>query len=218
MQIGYVLLAIALAELFLGLRFLFTYHKQQSVIWYGLFCIGVAIYVGANGIGFLTESAYYGERLSWVGGMMATTFFLPFTFVFPLPRRQVSETIGWVVWPLLVFIPGLLLTNAFVNERGITRFGQSYQTSTGELFWLMIGAFLCYWVWSLRNLIASFRASDGIHRRNLRLILTGIIVSIIFAIIFDILIPLVTKSSVGYVGSLMTSAWLGVTTYIIRKH
>lgn len=217
MFIGYVLLAIALAELYLGLYFIFRYVRRQATVWYGLFCVGAAVYVGANGIGYLTNSFFFGERVSWIGGFLATIFFLAFSRVFPLPRTTISGQLGWVIWPIALFVPGLLFTNAFIDDLGITRFREGYQTATGELFWLMMTAFVAYWAWSIINLMRSRAVSGGIHRRQLNVLLGGTMVSLTVAIALDIVLPLTTTSRLGYVGSLVTSVWLGATSWIIRK-
>lgn len=215
MVIGYILLALALAEFILGLFFLTRYKNQQSTFWFGLFCIGSGIYVGANGLGYISSVYFIGERVGWLGGMLATTTFFPFSLSFPFPQRNFRELVPWVVWPAAVFSAGILFSDAFVMGHGAAKYYTGYMTQPGKLFWFMIVVFIFYWSWSLTNLFRTFQKSDGIHRKNLNLIIVGILISLLISVFFDIVLPLVTVSSYGYVGSIMTSAWLGVTSYIL---
>lgn len=217
MLIGLILLALALTEFLLGLYFIFRYEKAQSTIWYGLFCIAVSIYVGANGIGYVTDLINVAERLGWVGGITLTIFFLPFSYSYPIPQRSVRELLPWIVWPFFIFVPNLLFTDAFLLDQAIRRYSQGYQTAQGDFFWFMILVFAVYWIWSIRNLIVRLSTSDGIHRTVLRFVLAGIGVSLLISVIFDIVIPVVTVARYGYVGSLFTSVWLGFTSYILVK-
>ncbi len=218
MLIGLILLAISLTEFFLGLYFIFRYEKSQSTIWYGLFYIGMSIYVGANGLGYLGRFFAPGglEQLAWSGGVLATAFFLSFSFSYPIPSRPFRDVVPWVIWPLLVFIPALLRTDLFIGTEGV-RFGEGYKTDQGPYFFVLILFIFFYWAWSLLNLVKNFRSSDGIHRLVLKIVILGVCTSFVVTTIFDIIIPLVTVTRFGYVGSLFTSVWVLFTGYILVK-
>lgn len=126
-----MLLAIAAAEFLLGLRFIFAYQKSPSTIFYGLFCIAVSIYVGANGLGFAKDNFYISERFGWAGGAMATSLFLPFSYSFPIPRRTIRDLLPLIIWPLVIFPIGFIATELFVRDQAIISFRQGYQTATG---------------------------------------------------------------------------------------
>lgn len=219
MAIGVVLLALALAELLLGLRFIFGYQKSPSTIFYGLFCIGVAVYSAAYGFGYskIIASADLAERLGWVGGTLATAFFLPFSLSFPLPRKGYSELLQLSLWPIAIFLPGFLLTELFVRKITVTDFTQGYLTQPGSYFWLFLLYFIVYWILSITNLVRNYLRSDGVHRWMLRIILTGLAITLLVSVSFDVVLPLVATSSLGFVGSLFTSVWLFTTGYILLK-
>lgn len=214
--IGTLLFLIALAELIIGLRFLFRYQRSASTTFYGLFCLGVAVYVGANGFGYLTGNVFIGDRVGWAGGALTAAFFLPFSYSFPIQKKSYSELFPWVVWPFLIFFLGTLFSDLFFKTTE-GDFKTGYQTATGPYFWFYLLFFFCYWGLALVNLARSYRFSDGIHRWQIRMILIGIIVSLSVSSVFDIMLPLFTVSHFGYIGSLMTSAWLGVTAYILVR-
>lgn len=48
MTIGIILIILAVLELLLGLQFLFRYQKGPTSLFFGLFAIGGAIYVGTH--------------------------------------------------------------------------------------------------------------------------------------------------------------------------
>ena len=164
MIIGVILLVIAIAELFLGLRFIFGYEKRQATIWYGLFCIGVATYVGANGLGFITDSWFIGERIGWIGGIFAAILFLPFSYSFPIARRSLCELLPLVLWPAVIFIPALLLTDIFLLDQAIISYSEGYQTAVGQYFWFMLLVFAFYWLWAIINVFSRKVLMKHCHR------------------------------------------------------
>jgi hypothetical protein len=219
MTIGIILSLIALAELYLGIWFLAKYRKNQATMWFGLFCLGAAIYVGSNGLGFLEifVTPDTAERLGWAGGAIATAMFLPFSFSFPLPYKTNRELVSLAVWPVALFVPGFLWTNVLLENQRKIVFGEGVQTDPGPLFWFFLVFFAIYWGWALVNMILHMRRSDGIHRWQLRMMLFGIGISLLVSVGVDIVWPLITVSRLGYIGSLFNSAWLGFTAYILLK-
>lgn len=218
MFVGFILLLVSLTELGLASFFFFGYRRNQATLWYGLFSIAVALYVGGNALGYLGWLAgRWSEHLAWLGGVSTAVFFLPFSFSFPIPFKKICDLLPLILWPLSIFIPGILLTNAFIQQQSIVEFGKGYATAQGPYIWFMLLFFAVYWIWSIVNIIRSQRRSDGLHKRYLNIILLGIISSLVISGIFDIYIPLFSPTRFGYVGSLFTSIWLATTSYIILK-
>lgn len=217
MIIGYILTIIAATEVILGLYFLVRYQKSPTSVSYGLFALGSAVYVGANGLGYLSGSFLIGERLGWLGGFLATVFYLPFSQSFPIPKKRWRELFPWILWPLLLFGGGILFTNMFITVSGLSRFGEGYKIATGAYFWLLLVFLLSYWTWSVTNLIRAHRISGGSQRKLVKYVMIGTFISLAGSLIFDVAIPLIVPNNFGYVGSLLTSAWLGMTAYILVK-
>lgn len=220
MTIGIILIILAVLELLLGLQFLFRYQKGPTSLFFGLFAIGSAIYVGANGFGYVgwPFGAVFAERLSWAGGAIGTAFFLPFSFNFPIARGRIRDWMPLALWPVALFVPGFLATDVFVApDRIIPTFGQGYRTSPGPMLWFFIAFLGVYWVWSLLNLSRAHRTSDGTHRWQLKMIIAGTLISVGATFAFDVAVPLLTTTQLGYMGSLFTTAWLGFTSYILLK-
>lgn len=217
MTIGIILTTLGVFELFVGLYFLLKYQRSPAILFYALFAFGSAIYVGANGLGYTFDSYLLGERASWIGGILATTFFLPFSMSYPYSRHSYRELLPWVVWPILVFGFGTAFTELFIRNIGAAHFAYGYKTSTGDFFWLLLVFIGMYWVWSIFNILKSMRSSVGVQRRLTMYILLGTTVSLLASISFDIIVPLIFVSRIGYLGSLMNAAWLGTTTYILLK-
>lgn len=219
MTIGIILLVIAAGELVLGLWFITQRSRNQTTLWYGLFALGSAVYVGANGLGFVSDVQYgkLAENFAWAGGAIATAFFLPFSYSFPIPRRPLRELVILALWPALLFIPGFLFSGAFITQQRIVHFGNGYKTAQGPYMWFFLVFLAVYWLWSLANLIGTIRRSDGTNRRNTNIILGGTLVSLVLTSYFDVFIPLTEPSRVGYIGSLMTIVWLGSALYVLMK-
>lgn len=219
MNIGYILLAIAVAEAWLGLWFIIRYPKNQTTVWYGLFALSSAVYVGANGFGYVDWfiTGQLAEHLAWAGGAMSTIFFLPFSFSFPIARRTYRELLPWVIWPLIIFVPGFLFTNAFVLQHAVVRFGHGYRTAEGPYLWLFLLLLVGYWGVSIYNLASRFTKSGGVHRSQLRILLIGTIISLAVTVYGDVYLPLTSITRIGYIGSLFTVFWLGSATYILLR-
>jgi len=219
MVIGTILFIIAIVELILGLWCIFRYKNNPATFWFGFFAIGAAIYVGANALGFFKSiiTSDWAEHLAWIGGTVATIFFLPFSYSFPLPRRTFKELWPWVFWPLVIFIPAFIWTELIIERQGLVQFMNGYSTATGPYFWVFLVFFIIYWLWSITNLIKWTITSDGIHRKLLMRLLTVFVVSLAASSYFDVYRPLTTPSQFGYIGSLFTSIWVGYTGYIILK-
>lgn len=220
MIIGYILLLIALAEVGLGIWLLTKYQKNQATFWYGLFAIGVAMYVASNGFGYIIHaiSGGFNERIGWVGGVILTSAFLAFSYSFPLARKKWSELFPWVIWPFAIFVPGFFLTNVFIKQNGLLHYGAGgYQTDPGPYLWFFLIFYGVYWLWAMINMATTWSRTDGVHRWQVKVIALGTLTSLIIGTVFDVVIPLFTAQRYGYVGSLFTSVWLGVTSYIILK-
>lgn len=217
MIMGLSLIVVSLIELWLGCWFFYRYQKNQAIIWYGLFTLAVALYVGANGLGSITDNYFIHEKISWVGGILTAIFFLPFSFSFPIQQKKGSELVSLVFWPAIIFTAGIVFSNSFINEPPQPNLVEGYQTSPGELFWLLITSFFGLWIWSLSNLVRSYKRVDGIKKSQTRILTIGVSLSLLVSIIFDIFYPLFTVSQVGFVGSLFTSIWLFTTSYIIIR-
>jgi hypothetical protein len=220
MIIGSILLLIAIAEFGLGIWFITKYPKNQTTLWYGLFALGVSFYVGSNAFGFLEiGDMNYAEKVGWSGAAIITASFLAFSYSFPLPRKKNPELIPLVLWPIIVFVPTFLFTTLLIgfSSNELYNYETGYQTVDGPYFWVFLIFFGVYWLWSLKNLISNYLNSDGIHRWQLRMLLTGVSLSLLVSVVFDIILPLIARTNFGYVGSLFSAIWLGFTASIILK-
>ena len=219
MVIGYLLLAIALIEFILGLRFIFGYQKSQTTIWYGLFCIGASIYVGANAFGYLGNvlNGSMAERIAWIGATFLTACFLTFVMSFPIPSKPWEEMVILVLWPMAIFVPAFIATNLLVENNNLINYQAGYIRVLGSYFWFFLVYFSVYWLWSIFLLLWKIRSHAG-SPFLLKFLLIGVIISLAVATYFDIILPASQDmSKFGYIGSLFTSVWLGFTSYILLK-
>lgn len=218
MIIGYVLLIIAAAQILIGFTLIFRYQKKQATVYYGLFAIGIAIYAAANGLGFLYQiSSNTAEAVSWSGGVLATIFFLLFSFSFPISRKPIEDLLSLMIWPMVVLIPAILFTEAILEKTLTIKFGEGYMTPAGPLFWLLLLFIGVYWCWGIGNLVRAYRRSDGFYRRFLKILSVGVTSTLIVTLSFDVVLPLLIKSHYGYIGSLFSSIWVIATSYLMLK-
>lgn len=217
---GYLLIIIGLAEVVLGLWFIFRYKRSPMNTWYLAFVFSVAFWVLANaGIYFyannLDQAQFYNE-LTWLGGVFIAFTFLFFSFYFPISLKPVK---GYyyllIIIPLILFIYLIFFSDLFVTGMAFEDYNQQF--FTGSLFFLFPVYFFIYWTWALVNLIRKLKRTDGAHIQQLKLLLAGVLISSVIIIIFDIIYPLLGKAVVSGLGPEFTLVWLGFTTYIILK-
>lgn len=219
MAIGFILLALALVEVTVGLIMLLRYERSHATTFYGCMALAVAMYVGANGFGFIDRivSPSIAESFAWLGGILLSTFFLAFSFTFPITKRTAREILPWVIWPLLVFIPSILFTDLVIVHHPIQAFGINYSAKPGPLMWLWVITFGWYLAWGILNLTLSYRLSSGYYRWFIRILLVGVVISLVAGIFFDIYQPLTNQARVPYIGSLCSSVWVIMTGYLMLK-
>lgn len=216
-NIGAILVIVAILDLVLAFWFFLAYTRvSYATRWYGLFSLSVALYVGANGLGYLNIiSSGTAESFAWAGGMLTAVFFLSFSYTFPVPTRTTASLFPWVFWPGIIFLAGFLGGDIFIQNNELSPTG--YSLVAGQGFYLAVLIFITYWTWSIINLLRSMSKTDGRMRLNLKIILFGVFVSLLTSIVFDILLPIRSVTGVGYLGSVATTIWLFTTTYIIVK-
>jgi len=217
MNVGYILLLLGLVELTFGLLLIIQRRKESTALWFGMFIISVAIYVIANGLGYLHLfiNQSQAEHIAWTSGALIATFILPFSFSYPYPRKQFTELILLVIWPIIIFVPGVLWTNAFIQQKAIDNFGNGYISKTGVYFPLYMVFFIGYWAWALLNLFISINKSDGVQKRQLIIFCVGTALSLLLSSYFDLYKPLNDSTRFGYIGSLCTGLWFGFIGYIM---
>ena len=129
-MIGYILLIISVVEVILGFYLIFRYVKSPATIYYGLFALSVALYVGANGYGFspFSENDIWLEIIAWIGGTFTAPFILGFSYSFPYPRKSNKEILSLVLSPLVFFFVVILFSNTFVDHNSVISFDEGFQS------------------------------------------------------------------------------------------
>ncbi|MBU1148654.1 hypothetical protein KKI23_01045 [Patescibacteria group bacterium] len=218
----YLLLAVGLIELFLGIWLLIKYQRSAINTWYGLFIFSVAAWVFSNAGLYLSEylgnnnSLFLFNQLTWLAGVVLTCAFLFFSFVFPFSQKPIKK------WAYLLFLIPLTLfsflvffTDNFQTDILIAANSQRYVM--GDLFYLFPPFFFVYWIWSITNLAKKYQAADGIHKWQIKYLLIGIIVSLLIIIGVDIIPITFGWKVINGVGEFATLIWLFFTSYIILK-
>jgi hypothetical protein len=217
---GYILIAIGLIEVVLGLWFLYRYKRTATNNWYIAFVLSIAFWVLANaGIYFfannLDKAQFYNE-LTWLGGVFIAFTFLFFSFYFPISLKPVKGySYFLIIIPLILFVYLIFFSSLFVTSMAFE--GNNQKFFTGSLFFLFPAYFFIYWTWGIINLVRKLKRTDGIHVQQLKLLLTGVIISSVFIVIFDLIYPLMGKAVISGLGPELSIIWLGFTSYIILK-
>ncbi|MFH0952585.1 MAG: histidine kinase N-terminal 7TM domain-containing protein [Patescibacteria group bacterium] len=217
---GYFLIAIGLVEVFLGFWLVYRYQRTAVNSWYIAFVFSVGLWVLANaGIYFYVdalETAQLFNELTWLAGVLIAFTFLFFSFYFPISLKPVRRYYYLLIFvPLVLFIYLIFFSKLFIT--GMIFEGNNQKFFTGSLFFLFPVYFLVYLIWGIINLGRKLKRTDGVHVRQLKLFLTGILISSVFIIVFDMIYPLFGKAVPLGLGPEFSIVWLGYTTYIILK-
>lgn len=213
----FILTPIFLAELVLGVFLLVKYRRGAVNSWYTLFVFAVTAWVGTNiflnGLQFGEQSLIL-EKVTWFIGVFITSFFLMFSFYFPFSKKKLSKSYLWLVIVPAIFFTVIIFSNdLFIKE--VIESHSTYTLVTGPLYFTFPVFFIFYWMWSVINLVTKFRIADGLHKWQLKYLLMGILIPLPIVLVTDILLPTVTDSALGWVGSVSSIIWLGFSAYII---
>jgi hypothetical protein len=80
--------------------------------------------------------------------------------------------------------------------------------------------FVVYWIWAIVNLNQTYKASEGIHRWQLKNFLIGIVISSFFGILLNLIFPwldIFMYDFLSVIGAITSVIWLGFTSYILFK-
>lgn len=211
---------IGILDFIFGVYIFTRYERELRIIMYGLFALMVSGWVFCNGLGLLFEGGGHINEALGRAAFVFAAFIFPFMYLFsilfPFPSVRINSR-----FIILTLLPALMLSLLVIfSDTLIKGFDQTRysQTISGEGFWLYILYIVFFFGLILVELIDKFRRSDGIHRWQLKNLISTVALSGIIGIFAVLILPYVWYfDSLSWIGPSSSIIWLGGSMYIVMK-
>lgn len=158
-------------------------------------------------------------RIVFASGVLLITALLHLALIYPNQLIRLDRFHGWLLYgPAIVFSLISFFSNSIVlgftgsaTDSGRILPGPLYPMYNLFIFAVFIIATVLFF--------RRGRASEGQHKKNLRLIAWSVLIGGMPAIFIDLLVPIFTVGvypNANY-SAISTICWLGVSTYIVMK-
>lgn len=212
---------VGVGELALGLYFWKTNSNNEIRRVMAFLALVTGLWVIANAASAYTlenSLTVFADKATFALGAFILTALFHFALVFPYPMRRL-DTLHYIFF----YLPAVAITWVMMNnntliaasdfsptQQGTWTGGPLYSLYNFYLFSLFVSTFLL--------LLQRYKHTDGIHRRNVLLVVYSILLGGLPAVILGIFLPLLNNSGqFPLVGPVSTVIWLGFTSYIILK-
>lgn len=162
--------------------------------------------------------AEFRDKFTYTFGVLLVTALLDFSLVFPYPMRRIDR-----LHRIFMYLPAVIFSIIIFRGRDIVSHYFSSPTLSGQwiggpLYWLYNVYLLGLYLAAMIILISKIKKTDGIHHRNLVIVVWSILLGGAPGIIFDVLMPLLyNQAKYPLVGTLSSVFWLALTSYIILR-
>lgn len=218
---NYVVIAISLMEVLLAIYILTRHPASLVKNVLGLMTLSAALWLFSGGYGALIgdlNGVLFWWKVTFLGATGIAAFFLLFSWAFPFQREKIKGVhYVIVILPIVFFGFLLFLTDSLV--KGLDTSGKLPMLTFGISHKLFAAYFIGYWLWAIINLFKKYKASDGLHRWQLKILLWGTVISSVIGITTNLIFALAgiayknfDWSIIGYIAS---AIWLGVVSYVI---
>lgn len=212
--------AVGIGELFLACYFWRKCAKNEILRVMGFLALFVGLWVIITAINSYSISplAEFRDKFTYAFGVLLVTALLNFVILFPYPMFRLDR-----LHYVFMYTPAAIFTLIIFGGHEIVNHYYSNLTLSGQwvggpLYWVYNVYLLALYSATLVVLVIKSKKTDGIHRRNINLVIWSIIFGGAPGIIFDVFIPLVTnQAKYPLVGTLSSVVWLGLTSYIILR-
>lgn len=213
--------AIGIGELVLGLFFIKTNsgNEIRKVMAFLAFITGLwVLVITFNAYNINVNSAAQLDKWTYVFGAFIVTALFNLALIFPYRLLRLDWLHYVLLYVLPFFLSALALSSNEIIRSYSTGIGNSGTWYGGSLYWIYNLYMFVMYTGTVAIFFHRYPKMDGIHRKNLRLVIYSIVLGGIPAVLFDIVIPLFTNQGrFPLIGTTSTVVWLGVTAWIIRK-
>ncbi len=214
MLVGYLLLILAVAQISIGAFFLIRHNRKLSRVSFGLLALCSALYVGTNGVSMAHWVGHQNilEILIWVEITLITCSFFLFSFSFPFLKKNGSNLVPLLGWPILFFVTSLAFTPIVVSFQTDSVANGQYTINAGPFIWQFALFLVIYISWAMINLTKRQHLAQDGQRITLRTNAYFALLWALAVITFDIVLPLLGIMTFSYIGSIISAIWIITAT------
>ena len=142
----------------------------------------------SNILNINSNIALFWSRMSYIGALIITASLFLFGYLFPLEFKIPKKLFYWSGIPILFIIFLLIWPSFIIQDLNLKDFGyDEIYNPFGYIIFSFV--FLFYMAMGFYFMIKRYIISDGIHRKNLKMVLIGVGIASIFGTIFDLILP-----------------------------
>ncbi|MFA6525441.1 MAG: histidine kinase N-terminal 7TM domain-containing protein [Patescibacteria group bacterium] len=217
-----ILFIISFLEILLAGYVYFRNRKNLIGKVFSFFTFCVSFWVWPIGIVvFLNnqQSIEFFTKLTWVGPIFMAPALLLFSWIFPYKSIEIKLK-HWLILIFPVIVSMFFLYSSTCPIIDSIEMTVWRRVHFGPGIHIFNTLFVFYWIWAMVNFYQTYKASEGIHRWQLKYLLIGIVVSSFFGILFDLIFPwfgVFMYDIFSVIGAITSVIWLGFVSYILFK-
>lgn len=175
--------------------------------------IGIVVFLNDQ------QSIEFFTKLTWIGPIFLAPTLLLFSWIFPYKSIEIKLK-HWLILIFPVIVSILLLCTSIYPVIDSVEMNVWRRAHFGPGIHIFNILFVVYWIWAIVNLNQTYKASEGIHRWQLKNFLIGIVISSFFGILLNLIFPwldIFMYDFLSVIGAITSVIWLGFTSYILFK-
>jgi signal transduction histidine kinase len=208
------LILIGIVNAFMGLGVLFHNPRRLINISFCIFVVSIGCWTACIGLLYLTHQFLF-NTLVFYTLLPEVASLLVFAYVFPF-EKLLPHRFLWTLAPLLL-LACIIPLNLFVSGLTIDA-GGAIMPAIGPLFPLFVVAVGIYFAGATWLFARNFRRSTGMHRMQMRYLVTGFVVLLGSALLFDALLPAFGVFSWNFLGPTSSIIFVALAAYAIVRH
>lgn len=215
-----LLLVVTITNVVIGLVVLFRQRHQPASLAFVFFTIGISLWAMTNALFQLTTSVFLGTVFALASYYSGIVIALPlYSFTINFPKAQSVEKqrrLKYMLWiygillGIIISIPGLTLKSVVYDPIG------RLITGPGLIFYGLSLAFFIFGgmfhLWKKRS------SADKLEKRQISMILLGMLFAATFGMFFNLVLPLLGDYSLVWLGPDFTLILVGLMGYAIVRH
>lgn len=158
------------------------------------------------------------DKFTYTFGVLLVTALFHFAIVFPYPMMRLDRLHYVFMYLPAAIFSVIIFRGHYIVSHYFSSATLSGQWIGGPLYWLYNLYLLGLYLAAMLILLRKLKTTDGIHHKNLVLVIWSILIGGAPGMIFDVIMPLIfNQARYPLIGTLSSVSWLALTSYIVLK-
>ncbi len=191
--------------------------RKPANITFFLFCVSISFWIFSL---FLSDylhdpvSVLVWTRLTWVGPILASTFFSVFSSCFPNHTLSIRKISKFFIPPIFL----LIFTDTKWNIETVSIREWGSDLTVGKLYPVLFVFLIVYLIGALFNFIKAYKSSRTVEKSQIKLIVMGAFLSALIAFVTNILSNYLNTTRWSVFGPLAFTFFVVAVSIAIVKH